>query len=260
MMRLTLLAASLLLPTALIAAGGAGDSGLFPVKHLRLTDGDGVSAGDYLIAQQRDPTAEVGLISTADGQRARLIVRLDTDSGVSIQRFEDLSSGWWAEWRLDFGYGNMGDADDFNSPMEWFRANRERVQRLNPPATYSLSTSDGPSIQWLEPRDEPEEAERARLDALARFAADLATSPPPESARATLSLAGTFVTGAEGHDSGARLVEALLAALDVAGRRSEATPAELMISDGAVRRSDPRFDLLQSFEPVGSDRESDPPE
>lgn len=241
------------------AAKAVEETDLVPLKHLKVVDPDGALVGDYLVALQKDPTADVGMIRTAEGERARLSDRLDTENGVSIQRFEDLSSGWWAEWRFDFGYRNMGEAEDFDSPWDWFQANQERIKRLNPRATYTLATSDGPAVEWVEQRGEEEQAHQARVDALAHFAVDLAQSPPPESARKLLSLAASFATSLEGQDSCGPLIEALTSALQAAGKAS-AGKRELLVRAEALSRTEPLFEQLQELDPVGLARPTQGPE
>lgn len=242
---------------------------LAPLRQLRLEGADATTKAQLLVALRRAngddrPLATVALLETDEGNRARLIAFTDHVAGVSVQRFEDLNSGWWAEWSLDSGMTNLGDAADYPTPGQWFDEVEERRRSQRPTATLSIVTSDGASTVWEEPAFvEPSAAAEASAEALASLAAALRESAVPTSVRdevgRLVQLLDRSSEAAHFHD----LISALSDALLISGPASDRSSGG--VDEGEIRLDSrapgmevqPLADLLREIE-TGSPRRPDP--
>jgi hypothetical protein len=193
-----MLVSSILLPWGVLAAESPAEAR--PIHYIRTVDGDERPLGEYLLVHDNEATPPeiLGLVEVAPGYKAVLTFWLDRDEGVSVQRFADLSSGWWIERRHDLGIHALGGPDDFHDSQEWISAVRERHEREKPTAVYSLTTSEGVHVEWTRPWGASEEGvAQARTDALATLAAELSGSRPPSSSVAALRFVAALGTGPE---------------------------------------------------------------
>jgi hypothetical protein len=215
---------------------------------------------------------DIGLLETQTGLRARLTASFNTESGIARRRFEDLSSGWRAEFRQDLGMENLGDPGNYADPFQWVLETEERRRKAQRPSGYALETSDGVFVEWEEPWDTGSEELQARREALVELAAALYEQPPPDSVSTELHLLSQFLggQGASDADTFNRLSEILVTALRVADDTERAVePVDLEVDSAPPgARRERVAELVEAAKASGTEsagaatstRQADPPE
>lgn len=242
---------SLALVVVLVGAVAAhAEQSATPVYHAYAHDAEGEPIAEYLLADDHDsePPSVVGILRTAAGLRGYVFYSMDPDKGVVTQRFTDLQSGWWIELTHNYGMLNLGRASDYPDPMQWTVTINDRVAREKPTSTYVLRTSDGDSVEWLEPWGETSESEGAQVTALARFAGALAESGLPSTAGTELAILLSLLESPEGRRLD--IAESLLEKVDrvlLAAELGENAPRGLRLSLSSASVADePTAKLLDS--------------
>lgn len=180
-------AIGLLLVTAAVAIGpplyaNTEKLELVPTKHLVLPGEQGAEVAVFhRVGDEDRPPATLAAIEMGDGSRARLLAQFDPASGVAVQRLEDLSTGWYAEWRLETGIRNLAEigAVGDGSAGDWVRHAQERTEEESTGRTLYLETADGAFVTWFEPTASKTAADDARVEGMAEFTRQLAEHRPP---------------------------------------------------------------------------------
>lgn len=250
----------LLLLPALVAAAET----VVPLKLLSVAGPEGEAGGELLLMQRLEsadsPSATIAIVTTQEGHRGELTFVFDPGEGSSTQRFVDLSTGWWAELEHDFGFSNLGTVEDYGNSSDWLEANYDRLRQERAPSTFRLTTSEG-SVEWIEPWEEPEEAERNQRAALAELASDVVASEPPASALAELAVLAVMIRADQDRDLSS--FETLAEALALAVRAAEIAPASSgegrprLVTTAPSERADEVSEVVADYRARSSQEEPD---
>lgn len=232
----------LLVALLLAALPTAADtpSDLVAEEHIRLDQEYGGDAFVFFALEtESHGPATLAAIELATGERIFLLTKFDLETGIAVQRLDDLSTGWFVEKVVDSGLRHIAEPGTVGggSTSAWLEHFVALTQDPSYRETISLETVDGGFATWeMSNSESVKEREARQKGAVLEFAQQLGEAAPPVSARRAVALVHTLLSNHE--DSSLDHFEDLIQVLNDAFEDAELPPLseeEMIQSPTSVR-------------------------